>query len=112
MSDTAFENEAHTLLTGLFELIDAALGDLLEVDFQGGILEIALPGGGGTYVINRHSANREIWVSSPKSGAWHFRRDPGGGWKSTRGGAAAPNLARLLADELASATNRPFSLED
>jgi frataxin len=54
-------------------------------------------------VINKHGPNREIWLSSPKSGAWHFTRADGGAWRSTRG---VEELAALLAAELAAASGR------
>lgn len=43
----------------------------LDIDFNNGILTIELPDG-GQYVINRHNASGQIWLSSPKSGASHF----------------------------------------
>ncbi len=110
MDDSSFEKIAEAVLANLFERIDVQLGDFLEVDFQNGILEIEMPGGGGAYIVNKHTANREIWLSSPKSGAWHFRPGADGRWQSTRGGAEAPDLMRLLAEELASASGRPVSL--
>jgi frataxin len=80
------------------------------VDLEGGILSISLPGG-GTYLINKHAPNREIWLSSPKSGAWHFRHDPEAGWISTREvDGARPQLHRLLSDELAAAIGNPLEL--
>lgn len=111
MEDSEFEGRAEAMLRRMFEAIDAELGDVLEADYQGGILEILLPEDGGTYVINRHGASREIWVSSPRSGAWHFRPHPDGLWRSTRGGKEAPTLTGLLADELSAAAGRPVALE-
>lgn len=43
----------------------------LNVVFQGGVLTIDL-GQYGTYVINRQSPNRQIWLSSPSSGPKRF----------------------------------------
>ena len=68
---------------------------------SGGILQIELPDG-GAYVVNKHTPNRQIWVSSPKSGAWHlrrfFNRCDGGNWRSTRGsGGATDGAARRRA---------------
>ena len=82
MDQSQFETLATETLDALFDALDAGAGDA-EVEFEGGILTVELADG-GQYVINRHSANRQIWVSSPKSGAWHFeRRDDR--WVSTRG---------------------------
>jgi frataxin len=94
MDDRSFETLAGRTLDRLFEALDAGLDDA-EVDFEGGILTVELADG-GRYVINRHAPNRQIWVSSPRSGAWHFeRRD--GQWVSTRG---SERLDALLGAEL------------
>jgi len=111
MNQVEFERRAGQVLDALFEQIEEQLGDWLDVDMSGGILEVELPDG-GAYVINKHAPNREIWLSSPKSGAWHFASDDGEHWRSTRGGASgAPELCTLLADELAAASGRPVSLD-
>jgi frataxin len=86
--------------------------DDLDVDLEGGILSIGLPDG-GTYLVNKHAPNREIWLSSPKSGAWHFRHDAAAGWISTREvDGARPQLHRLLAAELAAVTGNPLELTE
>ena len=91
MDDSSFEKLAGRTIDRLFEALDDAIGDHAEIDMQGGILTIELEDG-GQYVINRHGPNRQIWLSSPKSGAWHFERKgdsegggKGGAWVSTRG---------------------------
>ncbi|MDF2965984.1 MAG: cyaY [Rickettsiaceae bacterium] len=43
---------------------------ILEVDFLGDMLNIISPA--GQYVINKHTAAREIWLASPKTGPYHF----------------------------------------
>ena len=107
MTQAEFERRAAEILNSLFEQVEEQLGDWLDVELNGGILQIELPDG-GAYVINKHAPNREIWVSSPKSGAWHFAAAPDGAWQSTRG---AQELTALLAGELAAASGRPFQLE-
>ena len=106
MNQAEFERRAAEVLDSLFEQIEDQLGDWLDVEMSGGILQIELPDG-GAYVVNKHAPNREIWVSSPKSGAWHFA-DRDGGWRSTRG---AEELTALLAGELAAASGRAVQLE-
>lgn len=108
MNQAEFERRAGEVLDALFEQIEAELGDWLDVDMSGGILQIELPDG-GTYVINKHGPNREIWLSSPKSGAWHFAAGDAGGWRSTRGDAE--ELSELLAAELAAASGRAVRLD-
>ena len=39
-----------------------------DVTLASGVLTLALPDPFGTYVINKQSPNKQIWLSSPKSG--------------------------------------------
>ena len=105
--ESAFQAEADRTLADLLERIEDSLGDDLDVDLQGGILTIELASG-GQYVVNKHAPNRQIWLSSPTSGAAHFGHEPGRGWISTRGGAA---LHELLAQELSSATGTTIAFD-
>lgn len=112
MDEPEFERQAGKVLDRLMAQIEEQGGDHLEVDLEGGILTVGLPDG-GQYLVNKHAPNREIWLSSPKSGAWHFRHDPEAGWVSTRVvDDARPELHRLLADELADATGNPLTLTE
>ena len=110
MDERDFERQAAAVLERLMSEIEDQLNDDLEVDLEGGILTVRLPDN-GLYLMNKHAPNREIWLSSPKSGAWHFRHDPEAGWISTRVvDDERPVLHRLLADELADATGKPLTL--
>jgi len=96
MSEQAFESLADSLLTALEE----AIGAEADAERQGGVLTIDgdAKSGGGTWVVNKHAPTRQIWLSSPKSGARHYAFDAGSGlWKDTRGG---PDLLALLTAEL------------
>ncbi len=96
LDESRFAALADQLLERLGDAIDDAVGDSVDVDLQGGILTLGLTGG-GQYIINKHGPNREIWMSSPVSGATHFAyRD--GRWVSTRDAAQA--LEDMLAAEL------------
>lgn len=105
MDDSAFETAADRTLERLMEAVEEAIGDVADVDLEGGVLTIDLDSG-GTYVVNKHGPNRQIWLSSPASGASHFDHDDARGWVSTRGGAV---LEDLLADELAATTGKTVS---
>ncbi|WP_151119346.1 iron donor protein CyaY [Hypericibacter adhaerens] len=98
MDETSFERAAEKTLQQLMTALEEALGDEAEVDLQGGILTVELETG-GTYLFNMHRPNRQIWLSSPRSGAWHFDADPRapGQWVATKGGE---RLQDLLAREL------------
>lgn len=86
MSDSAFETLADSLLAALEE----GLGEHVDAELQGGILTVDgdAQGGGGTWIVNKHAPTRQIWLSSPKSGARHYAYDAASGlWSDTRGGA-------------------------
>ncbi len=81
MSDSAYETLADSLLATLEE----ALGDHVDAELQGGILTVE--GDEGTWIVNKHAPTRQIWLSSPVSGARHYAFDAGTGqWSDTRGG--------------------------
>lgn len=86
MEPSAFADLAEETLERLFDALDSAIGDNADVDFENGIVTVELEDG-RQYVINRHAASQEIWVSSPLSGAAHYAFDQEvATWRSTRGG--------------------------
>ena len=88
MSEQAFETLADSLLEALEEGLDGEL--------QGGVLTVE--GEAGTWIVNKHAATRQIWLSSPKSGARHYAFEQAEGrWQDTRGGA---DLLTTLSREL------------
>jgi len=96
MDEREFETLAEQTLRGFMARIEDALD--VDVDLRGGILTIEFDDG-RQYVLNKHGPNKQLWLSSPLSGASHYAHDATtGGWRSTRGG---PPLADLLAAELA-----------
>ena len=94
MDDREFDRLASATLDRLAERLEEGLDDA-DVELREGVLTVELAGG-AQYVFNRHAPNRELWMSSPISGAHHFA-PAGGAWRSTRGEAT---LAGLVADEL------------
>jgi len=112
MDQPAFERQAAALLEQLFDRIDATLGDDLDVDYEAGILTMKFADG-RTYLLNKHGPNREIWLSSPVSGAWHFAAAEGGLWRSTRPVAEGPDdLIAMLQAELTALTGSTVDLTD
>ena len=92
MSDSAFETLADSLLATL----EDALGDHVDAELQGGILTVEADA--GTWIVNKHAPTKQIWLSSPRSGAKHYAFDAGAGqWRDTRGG---DELLAVLAAEL------------
>ncbi len=68
--------------------LELALGDLdprLEADLGGDVLSLEFDDG-KTFIVNSHSAARQIWVSA-ESRAWHLSHDEvSGRWIDTREG--------------------------
>ena len=92
MSDSSFESMADSLL----EALEEGLGNVADAELQGGVLTVE--GDEGTWVINKHAPTRQIWLSSPKTGAHHYAFDQGSGlWRDTRGPG---DLMTILAGEL------------
>ena len=111
MDASQFESRADATLARLEQALEDSAGDGLDIELVGGILILELEAG-GTYQINKHSPNREIWLSSPVSGAWHFAWQEGAGgaggaWRSTRG---AEQLEDLLGRELSAALGEVIAL--
>jgi frataxin len=106
LDDGSFVRLADDALAGLMQSIEDVLGDRADVDLRDGILTIDLDEG-GRYVINKHMPNRQIWLSSPFSGAAHFDYDPERGWVATRG---AGTLHALIEQEISTLTGTTVSL--
>ena len=107
IDESTFQNLAEETLVRLMDTLEEAVGDQLDADLQGGILTIDLDSG-GQYVINKHAPNRQIWMSSPVSGASHFDSDGNGGWVATRSGGT---LAAMLSAEISAATGETVVLD-
>lgn len=103
MEESAFVTLSDQVLERIAQRIDMAADGIWDVDFADGVLRITLPDG-KVFVINRQRPNRQIWLSSPVSGAWHFDAPD---WKATR---SDTYLLPLLAAEFAHLLNQPVSL--
>lgn len=92
MDDSAFESLADSLL----DTLEEAIGAHADAERQGGVLTVEADG--GTWLVNKHAPTRQIWLSSPRSGACHYVFDAASGqWRDTRGG---DELLGLLSREL------------
>ncbi|GAB6054206.1 iron donor protein CyaY [Magnetospira thiophila] len=105
MDASTFETIADKTLDSYAEIIDELIGDVADVEFQSGILTIDLEGV-GQYVVNKQAPTRQIWLSSPVSGASHYAYEDGV-WRSTR---SDDILSELLARELSEKTGVRVSL--
>lgn len=92
MDDSAFES----LTDSLLDTLEETIGTHVDAERQGGVLTVE--GDDGTWLVNKHAPTRQIWLSSPLSGARHYAFDPASGrWQDTRGG---DDLLTLLSSEL------------
>ena len=107
MDDAAFQSAADGTLTDLMDRLDAVLGDQFDIDLEAGVLTIELDTG-AQYLINKHAPMRQLWLSSPVSGAGHFDYDAArGAWINSRSGE---NLSILLGAELSAASGQTLDL--
>ncbi|WP_425363219.1 iron donor protein CyaY [Candidatus Tisiphia endosymbiont of Hybos culiciformis] len=94
MDDTEFAKLAEQTISSIAEIIEAEDKDcLIDIDFQNDILTLTT--NQGIFVINKHSAAKEIWLSSPISGPYHFYY-AAGRWQSK----SSDDLVAILEQEL------------
>lgn len=99
IDEQTFERVADETLRRTAAALEDA-GDDLEVDLVGGVLSVETAEG-ATFLLNKHAPTRQLWLSSPISGATHYEYAAvGGRWVSTRGGDA---LHDVLSRDLAQA---------
>ncbi len=68
----------------------------IELDIEEGVINFAVSAG-KKYVLNKHAASQQIWLSSPVSGAHRFSYEPASQkWKNSSG----MELESLLMSEL------------
>jgi frataxin len=101
LDDSSFETLAEQAMQAFADKIEEVASDEADVDLEGGILTVELEEG-GTFLLNKHGPLKQLWLSSPVSGASHYAYDEASGrWRSTRDEG---DLAERLAAELSRAT--------
>ncbi|GAB4839449.1 hypothetical protein Ancab_028971 [Ancistrocladus abbreviatus] len=101
------DSTIHDLLEKLEEYGDNIQFDGFDIDYGNQVLTLKL-GHLGTYVLNKQTPNRQIWLSSPISGPSRFDWDPNAqAWVYRRNKA---NLPRVLESELEQLCGEPISL--
>jgi len=95
------------LLETIETLVEDSEDPTYEVDYHSGVLTLKL-GSNGTYVINKQPPNKQIWLSSPRSGPKRYDlAEDAGEWIYSRDGVS---LHRLLTEELSDVFSQPVSL--
>lgn len=99
MDSSSYHELADDLLESLCEAIEEADEDgVVDPDLVEGVLTITLEDG-GEYVINKHAASSEVWVSSPESGASHFAyQEDDDEWINTDGAEFKEMISAELAN--------------
>ncbi|MCL7046333.1 hypothetical protein MKW94_011452 [Papaver nudicaule] len=97
----------HDLQEKFEEYGDSVELDGFDVDYGNQVLTLKL-GGLGTYVMNKQTPNRQIWMSSPVSGPSRFDWDKSSeAWVYRRTKA---KLLQLLESEVEQLCGKPISL--
>nr|KAF6433824.1 hypothetical protein HJG59_008878 [Molossus molossus] len=111
LDDTTYERLAGETLDSLAEFFED-LADKpytcedYDVSFGNGVLTIKLGGDLGTYVINKQTPNKQIWLSSPSSGPKRYNWT-GKNWVYAHDGVS---LHELLATEMTKALKTKVDL--
>ncbi len=105
--ESDFHHHADQYLESLFEQVEEQDEDgALDIDLEGGVMTIETDDG-KQFVINKHAASMEIWLSSPLSGGHHFTPADGGkDWKLADG----RRLSIVLSEELSMMTGLTFEI--
>ncbi|XP_068452354.1 frataxin, mitochondrial [Clinocottus analis] len=111
LSEGAYDKLAEETLDALTEYFEdltdeTFTGSEYDVVYSSGVLTVKLGGDHGTYVINKQTPNRQIWLSSPTSGPKRYDWT-GARWVYTHDGAS---LHQLLSTELALVFNAHMDL--
>ncbi|XP_040012258.1 frataxin, mitochondrial [Xiphias gladius] len=111
LSESAYEKLADETLDALADYFEdltdeAFTGADFDVVFSSGVLTVKVGGDYGTYVINKQTPNRQIWLSSPTSGPKRYDWT-GDHWVYTHDGIS---LHQLLSKEFSIIFNKNLDL--
>ena len=106
LDDSSFATLVQEVLERIANALEDAGADDLDLDLTDGVLTIE-DDAGRTWVVNRHVPLKQMWLSSPVSGAAHFAwKAEAGRWTATRGG---PPLDEVLATELSALVGKAIN---
>ena len=105
MNDSEFDSAAGAALARIDAALEASDADLDVAMVSAGVLEIEFDDG-SKIVVNRHTANQELWIAA-KSGGYHFARS-GEQWIAARDGA---EFFSTLSAAIRDASGEDFQLE-
>ncbi|XP_069006009.1 frataxin, mitochondrial [Embiotoca jacksoni] len=113
LTEAAYEKLADETLDGLADFFEdltdeGFTGSDYDVVFSSGVLTVKVGGDHGTYVINKQTPNKQIWLSSPTSGPKRYDWT-GERWVYTHDGVG---LHQLLSTEFSIIYNQNLDLRD
>ncbi len=107
LEESRFHVLADEILERIAEKLEDEADEWCEAELQGGVLSVIMADE-QRYQINKHATMRQIWVSSPYSGAAHFMYDPvQKEWISTR--QHEITLLGMLSSEMSARAGHPVS---
>ncbi|MDF0605996.1 iron donor protein CyaY [Neisseriaceae bacterium TC5R-5] len=98
------ESQFLDLSDAIFKRIESAIDDhAIDADglISGNVMELEFADG-GKIIINRHTANQELWIAA-KSGGYHFSHQAGQ-WIASRDGA---EFFQTLSTAIETASGQP-----
>ncbi|XP_071337864.1 frataxin, mitochondrial [Trachinotus anak] len=113
LSEAAYEKLVDQTLDALADFFEDLTDEAFtavdyDVVFSSGVLTVKVGGDHGTYVINKQTPNRQIWLSSPTSGPKRYDWT-GEHWVYSHDGV---RLHQLLSKEFSIIFNRNIDLSD
>lgn len=113
LSEGQYEKLADETLDALADYFEdltdeAFTGADYDVVFSSGVLTVKVGGDHGTYVINKQTPNKQIWLSSPTSGPKRYDWT-GENWVYTHDGIS---LHQLLSKEFSIIFNKSMDLSE
>jgi frataxin len=100
LDETIFHENSEKALNQLLEFAENLENTHeIEVNLDSGVLSIIMPDD-KEYIINKHTPSRQIWVSSPYSGAGYFEFNQNN-WVPKRSDAAkGKSLHAFISEEI------------
>lgn len=100
MEESFYHTMADKELAKLLELAEMLEESSdIEVELESGVLTLTMPNR-RQFVINKHTPSRQIWVSSPTSGAGYFEYIEGKWQPKRRNTEVGKDLYLFIKDEL------------
>ncbi|XP_061529194.1 frataxin, mitochondrial isoform X2 [Phycodurus eques] len=113
LTEAAYEKLADETLDALADYFENLMdepftGPDYDVVFSSGVLTVKVGGDYGTYVINKQTPNRQIWLASPTSGPKRYNWTVHG-WVYSHDGRS---LHQLLSEEFSAIFKKNMDLVD